>query len=88
MSMIALSALERNVSAQIHEITSSHIFGEIDAIVSRRLTDLGFSKGMFLTVIAKGPFGKGPYVVRLGNKSQFALREPEANKILCHVLEK
>lgn len=86
MSMISLSSLEKNVTAQIHDIVANDIFGEIDHIVSRRLADLGFSKGMPLKVIAKGPFGKGPYAVRLGNKSQFVLRATEANKILCRVL--
>ncbi|AUI65305.1 MULTISPECIES: FeoA family protein [Glaesserella] len=88
MSMVTLSSLEKNVSATIHDIVSSHVFGEIDSIVSRRLADLGFSKGMLLTMIAKGPLGKGPYVVRLGNRAQFALREPEANKIVCQILER
>ncbi|EER47218.1 FeoA family protein [Actinobacillus minor NM305] len=86
MSMISLSSLEKNVSAQIHEIIASDIFGEIDHVVSRRLADLGFSKGMPLKVIAKGSFGKGPYAVRLGNKSQFVLRGPEADKILCQIV--
>ncbi|WP_373767611.1 ferrous iron transport protein A [Glaesserella sp.] len=87
MSVISLASLEKDVVAQIQTIVASDIFGEIDPIVSRRLADLGFSEGMSLTVIAKGPLGKGPYAVRLGNKSQFALREPEANKIICRILE-
>ncbi|WP_373779136.1 ferrous iron transport protein A [Glaesserella sp.] len=87
MSVIPVSALEKDISAQIDAIVSSDIFGEIDPIVSRRLADLGFSSGMPLTVIAKGPLGKGPYAVRLGNKSQFALREPEASKIMCRIME-
>ncbi|MDD7544718.1 FeoA family protein [Actinobacillus porcinus] len=86
MSVISLSSLEKNVSAQIHEIVSSDIFGEIDHVVSRRLADLGFYKGMSLKVIAKGPLGQGPYAVRLGNKSQFALRATEADKILCRII--
>ena len=87
MSVISLASLEKNVSAYIQEIVSSDVFGEVDAIVSRRLADLGFSQGMSLTVIAKGPFGKGPFAVRLGHKSQFALREHEAQKILCQIVE-
>ena len=86
MSVIPLSALEKNVPAFIHAIIPSDIFGELDDLVSRRLADLGFSQGMSLTMIATGPVGKGPYAVRLGNQSQFALREAEANKILCQLV--
>ncbi|HBO37877.1 MAG TPA: ferrous iron transport protein A [Pasteurellaceae bacterium] len=85
MSIIPLSRLEKNACALIHAIMPNTIFGELDPQVSRRLTDLGFSDGMSLTVIGKGLLGKGPYIVRLGNQSQFALPEPEASKILCQV---
>ncbi|MDH2996990.1 iron transporter [Pasteurellaceae bacterium LFhippo2] len=83
MAIIPLSELEKDVSALIHTIVPSDIFGELDELVGRRLSDLGFSQGMLLTMLSTGPTGKGPYAVRLGNQSQFALREAEANKILC-----
>ena len=44
------------------------------------------SDGVPLMVIATGLLGRGPFAVRLGNQSQFALREPEAAKILCRVV--
>ena len=53
--------------------------------MSQRLADLGFSNGMPLMVIAVGVLGKGPFAVRLGNQSQFALRAPEAAKIMCRM---
>jgi len=33
-----------------------------------------------------GRLGRAPFAGRLGNQSQFALREPEAAKILCRVV--
>lgn len=36
-------------------------------------------------VVAVGAFGKGPFAVRLGNQSQFALRASEASKIMCRL---
>ena len=35
---------------------------------------------------AAWPTSRGPFAVRLGNQSQFALREPEAAKILCRMV--
>ncbi|WP_107879084.1 FeoA family protein [Neisseria animaloris] len=86
MSVVPLSQLRRGTRAHIDSINPNPLFGELDPVVSRRLADLGFSNGMPLTVIAVGLLGKGPYAVRLGNQSQFSLRQAEAQKILCHVI--
>lgn len=83
MAVIPLSQLSEGAQAHIESIIPNPDFGELDALVSRRLADLGFSDGVPLLIIAKGLMGKGPFAVRLGNQSQFALREPEAGKILC-----
>ena len=56
---------------------------EAYAEVSRRLSDLGFSNGMSITVVSSGLRGRGPYAVRLGRATQFALRRAEALKVQC-----
>lgn len=63
------------------------VFGELDSLVTRRLADLGFSDGVPLMVIATGMLGRGPFAIRLGNQSQFALRQPEADKIICRLAD-
>lgn len=87
MKSVPLSRLPKGVSARIESIVENPVFGTLDRMVGRRLADLGFSDGMPVTVIALGPFGKGPYAVRLGNLSQFSLRNAEAEKIICRVEE-
>ena len=83
MSVVPLIHLKKGVHAHIDSIVVNPVFGDLDAVVSQRLLDLGFSNGMPLMVIAVGMLGKGPFAVRLGNQSQFALRAPEAAKIMC-----
>ena len=82
---IALTQIKPGASAHIVSIAASLEFGDIDLLVTQRLTDLGFSEGMGITVLSRGLLGRGPYAVRLGNLSQFALRGPEASKIMCRV---
>ncbi|MDO4694412.1 MAG: FeoA family protein [Eikenella sp.] len=83
MTVLPLSQIAKGAQVRIETIAPNPAFGELDAVVSRRLADLGFSSGMPLTLIAAGLLGKGPYAVRLGNQSQFSLRQGEAQKILC-----
>lgn len=85
--LLPLSKLEKGACATIVSIASSAEFGEIDPLVTQRLTDLGFSEGMSITLLSCGLLKRGPYAVRLGNLSQFALRRPEAAKIMCRVKE-
>lgn len=80
---IPVTALKKGAQAHIETIVPNSAFGAIDPLVSRRLADLGFSDGMSLKVVATGLFGRGPYAVRLGNQSQFSLRQAEAEKIMC-----
>ena len=87
MSTIPLSSLKKGAVVHIDSIASNPAFGDLDALVTRRLADLGFSSGMPLQVIAVGGFGRGPFAVRLGNQSQFSLRLEEAGKIICRVIE-
>ena len=87
MSILPLSHLRKGATVYIHTIAPNPIFGQLDSMVSRRLADLGFSDGMPLMLIATGLFGRGPFAVRLGNQSQFSLREAEAAKIMCRLPE-
>lgn len=86
-SVVPLNSLRSEAKAKIVSIVPSAEFGDIDPLVTQRLTDLGFSEGMSITLLSRGLLKRGPYAVRLGNLSQFALRRPEAAKIMCRVEE-
>lgn len=83
MSRLPVSRLNKGEVVYIESIEPNPVFGSLDELVSRRLADLGFSNGTPLMLVAKGLFGRGPFAVRLGNQSQFSLREAEAAKIIC-----
>ncbi len=85
--IVPLTDLQPEAKANIVSIVPSAEFGDIDPLVTQRLTDLGFSEGMSITLLSRGLLKRGPYAVRLGNLSQFALRRPEAAKIMCRVEE-
>nr|WP_311465385.1 FeoA family protein [uncultured Ottowia sp.] len=85
--IVPLTDLQPEAKANIVSIAPSAEFGDIDPLVTQRLTDLGFSEGMSITLLSRGLLKRGPYAVRLGNLSQFALRRPEAAKIMCCVEE-
>ncbi|WP_102283416.1 FeoA family protein [Ottowia massiliensis] len=87
LEIISLPLVELGVKARIVSIVPSAEFGDIDPLVTQRLADLGFSEGMSITLLSRGLLKRGPYAVRLGNLSQFALRRPEAAKIMCRVEE-
>ena len=86
-SVVPLTGLRPEAKAKIVSIVPSAEFGDIDPLVTQRLTDLRFSEGMSITLLSRGLLKRGPYAVRLGNLSQFALRRPEAAKIMCRVEE-
>lgn len=85
MTVLPLPGLRQGMQVCIDSIAPNAVFGALDAQVTRRLADLGFSTGEPLTLLSTGVFGRGPYAVRLGNLSQFVLRTPEAAKVLCRV---
>ena len=87
LKVVSLSQVEPGAKARIVSIAPSAEFGDIDPLVTQRLTDLGFSEGMSIMLLSRGLLKRGPYAVRLGNLSQFALRRPEAAKIMCRVEE-
>ena len=83
MSTFPLPDLPQGQTARIAAIAPSAEFGVLDADVTRRLSDLGFSSGTSIMVVSNGLFGRGPYAVRLGRTAQFALRRAEALKVMC-----
>jgi ferrous iron transport protein A len=52
-----------------------------DDVIARRLRELGFTSGERVRILARGPFGGDPIVVRVRG-SRFALRRAEAARIL------
>ena len=54
MSTIPLSRLKKGAVVHIDSIAPNPVFGDLDTLVTRRLSDLGFSSGMPLQVIAVG----------------------------------
>ena len=83
MSTFPLTALPKGQTARIDAIVPLAEFGTLDAEVSQRLADLGFSNGVSVTVVSNGLLGRGPFAVRLGRATQFALRRAEALKVVC-----
>lgn len=85
MNTFPLHYLVKGQRAYIDTIGHNQEFGELDHIVTKRLTDLGFLSGTTIELIGTGLFGRGPYAVRLGNHAQFSLRRSEAAKIICRI---
>lgn len=83
-NQVNLIRLSQNHPATIVALTDNPAFGEVDAMVTRRLQDLGFLSGVAIEVIAKS-FTGSPIAVRLDGRVQFSLRREEASKILCHL---
>ena len=51
-----------------------------DDAIARRLRDLGFVAGAAVSVLAFGPIGADPMLVRIGD-ARFALRRAEAARV-------
>jgi ferrous iron transport protein A len=51
-----------------------------DDAIARRLRDLGFVAGEAVSVLAFGPIGADPMLVRIGD-ARFALRRAEAARV-------
>ena len=57
---------------------------DLDAAMLRRLAELGFIAGEPVQVLRRGPGGRDPLAVRVGD-TLFALRRAEARCIEVHV---
>ncbi|MFW2178425.1 MULTISPECIES: FeoA family protein [unclassified Moraxella] len=81
-----LLSLPRHQIVYIDAITTNPAFGADDAMVSKRLFDLGFLPNTAIKVVAKGLFGRPPFAVQLAGGSQFSLRKEELAKIQCRLV--
>lgn len=71
-----LTDLSRRVEAQVASVEAL----TPDDPIARRLRELGFVEGERVEVVATGPFGAEPLLVRIGF-TRFALRRSEAARI-------
>jgi ferrous iron transport protein A len=70
--------------SELKKGTVGHVLG-VDAVdaadaIARRLRDLGFVRGEEVRILATGPFGSDPLLVRIGH-TRFALRRTEAARV-------
>ncbi|WP_296403041.1 FeoA domain-containing protein [Psychrobacter sp.] len=84
--ILSLFEFDKNQTVIIKEIVENPRFGELDAVITHRLKDLGFLPNTMVRVVAKGLFGKPPYAVQLSSGVQFSLRMDELKKIRCQAL--
>lgn len=83
---IDLLQLAKQQIAYIEQVVSNPAFGSEDALVSKRLHDLGFLPNTAIKIVAKGLFGRPPFAVQLASGAQFSLRRDELAKIQCRLL--
>lgn len=82
-SPIPLSDLPAGARATVAGVAAAS--SEIDALTLRRLADLGFIPGEPLQLLRRGPGGREPLAVLVG-ETLFALRLLEAQCIAVHPL--
>ncbi|MGD9585092.1 MAG: ferrous iron transport protein A [Lysobacterales bacterium] len=75
-----IDQMPRGQRRRVLDLIGNAEFGALDALVTRRLKELGFLPGAWVEVIGHGFFGRDPVSVRLGG-SKFALRRAEARKV-------
>lgn len=75
-----IDQMSRGQRRRVLDLLGNAEFGPMDALVTRRLKELGFLPGAWVEVIGHGFFGRDPVSVRLGG-SKFALRRAEARKV-------
>ncbi len=76
-----LEQLGKGEHAIVVDIKASLAFGSLDALVTRRLWELGFLPGASISVVGFGLLKRDPIAVKIGG-TKFALRRAEAQKIL------
>ena len=76
-----LDQLGKGEHAIVAAINPSLAFGTLDALVTRRLWELGFLPGAPISVVGFGLLNRDPVAVKIGG-TKFALRRAEAQKIL------
>ncbi len=76
-----LDQLGKGEHAIVVGVNASLAFGALDALVTRRLWELGFLPGAPISVVGFGLLKRDPIAVKIGG-TKFALRRVEAQKIL------
>jgi len=76
-----LEQLGKGEHAVVVSVNASLTFGALDALVTRRLWELGFLPGAAISVVGFGLLNRDPIAVKIGG-TKFALRRAEAQKIL------
>lgn len=79
--MRTLDQLGKGEHATVTGINASAAFGTLDALVTRRLWELGFLPGAQISVVGFGLLKRDPIAVKIGG-TKFALRRAEAQKIV------
>ena len=80
-AMRTLDQLGKGEQAIVAAINPSLAFGTLDALVTRRLWELGFLPGALISVVGFGLLNRDPVAVKIGG-TKFALRRAEAQKVL------
>lgn len=83
---LRLDQLPKGARARVLRIEALDSFGQSDEQVTQRLKELGFLPGARLRVVGFGLLGRDPIAVHI-NGTKFALRGPEARKIVTEVIE-
>ena len=76
-----LDQLGKGEHGIVLDVNPSLAFGSLDALVTRRLWELGFLPGATISVVGFGLLKRDPIAVKIGG-TKFALRRAEAQKIL------
>jgi ferrous iron transport protein A len=79
---LTLSELASGMGAIVVRI-NDHANAQVDANMTARLGELGFLPGERVSVLRRGPGGKEPLAVQVGD-TVFALRKIEADCVLVH----
>jgi len=75
---LSLDQLSDGAHATVHGVCAQS--PDLDAVMLRRLAEIGFIAGEPVQVLRRGPGGRDPLAVRVGD-TQFALRHAEARCI-------
>ena len=75
-----LDQLGKGEHAVVVGVSASLAFGSLDALVTRRLWELGFLPGAQISVVGFGLLGRDPIAIKIGG-TKFALRRAEAQKV-------
>ena len=82
-----LDQLSKGEQAVVVSVEASAAFGTLDALVTRRLWELGFLAGTQISVVGFGLLSRDPIAVKIGG-TKFALRRAEAQKVQVRCSDK